>query len=130
MKIVINRCVGGFGLSDQAWRMLVARKARQCKDLPGDFQITWGTDQGHRRADLDLVAIVEMLGDRASALGAKLRVADIPDGVDWVIHEIDGKEQIGLKEETHQKPQEFARQSFGSPIPAGSFSRQEIEYFL
>ena len=135
MKIVINRCKGGFGISDEARQKLFIHKtdhvffssarefgtiqfglgfdesATKIADgfLSDDFRITWGADQGRRRADPDLVAVVEELGDRASAPGAKLRVFEVPDGADWLIHEFDGKEQIRLREETAAKPQRLAR---------------------
>jgi hypothetical protein len=127
MKIVINRSICGFDLSDEAWRILFARKffswdpSVQTAEA-GDFHVTWGADQGRRRTDPDLVAVVEELGDGASGPGAKLRVVEVPDEVDWVIHEIDGKEQVGLREETHRKLQEVSSQSVPAPVLSGSFS--------
>jgi hypothetical protein len=162
MKIVINRSHGGFCLSDEARTLLFTHKANHVafvplgqvgndeEDLPGrtpfttetvtgylsdDFRMTWGADQGRRRADPRLVAVVEALGERASAPGAKLIVVEVPDGVDWVIHESDGKEQIRSKEDKVTNSQT----GIGSPEPsvippesvrAESLPRQEIEYFL
>jgi hypothetical protein len=34
MKIVINRCWGGFGLSDAAWEMLFDRKGIEWEKTP------------------------------------------------------------------------------------------------
>ena len=119
MKIVVNRSNGGFGLSDAARRLLFAHKTSHVKfspipaalgrqettetvggSLTDDFRITWGPDQGRRRTDPNLVAVVEELGDEASGFGARLVVVDVPDGVDWVIDEFDGNEQVRSREET------------------------------
>jgi len=154
MKIVINRSHGGFCLSDEARKLLFARNTTHitftpsdqvCKneadeDLQGstrfsmeklegylsdDFRTTWGADAGRRRADSNLVAVVEELGERASGFGAKLVVIDLPDGVDWLIHEIDGKEQIRSREEAADTSKQSSPQ-----IPVGSGTGQGIEYFL
>ena len=151
MKIVINRSEGGFALSDEARRLLFARKACHITFsaipaetnppeatetvggfLSDDFRISWGPDQGRRRADSDLVAVVEELGEGASGFGAKLLVVEVPDGVDWVIHELDGKEQVRPREEivTDKRTLQIQTQSSPEAIPAASFSGQEIEYFL
>lgn len=78
MKIVVNRCFGGFGLSEEA-----------CKELGC-------VDRGYdiRRDDPKLVEVVERLGDRANGAFAKLEVVKIPDGVDWFIDDYDGQETI------------------------------------
>jgi hypothetical protein len=51
------------------------------------------------RNDPDLVAVVEELGEKADGRYARLKVVEIPDGVDWFIHEYDGSEHIA---ETHR----------------------------
>lgn len=53
------------------------------------------------RADPLLVAVVEELGsDQASGCYAKLRVIEIPDGVEWEIEEYDGMEWVAEKHRT------------------------------
>lgn len=52
-----------------------------------------------QRSDPILVAVVEEMGERADGACAKLRVVEIPDGIDWEIDEYDGNESI---EETHR----------------------------
>ena len=84
MKIVINRCFGGFGLSAQAERLLAERGvtvSRSCEET---------------RADPALVSVVETLGsEKASGEYAELKVVEIPDGVeDWYITDYDGNETI------------------------------------
>lgn len=46
------------------------------------------------RHDLDLVAVVEELGKEANGMCAKLKVVEIPDGMDYVIDEYDGYESV------------------------------------
>lgn len=84
MKIVINTCHGGFGLSKEAYEYL---------GLPWDeYGFAYYND--NIRNDEALVACVEALGDKANGRCAKLKVVEIPDDVDWYIDEYDGCEII------------------------------------
>ena len=78
MKIVINGCFGGFGLSAEAKALL-------------DYCTSW-----MNRGDPALVSVVETLGsEKASGEYAELKVVEIPDGVeDWYITDYDGNETI------------------------------------
>ncbi len=83
-KIVINCCFGGFGLSERAYTAL-------------------GLQSEHSEIDRDdprLVAIVEQLGHLANGFCAELKVVEIPDDVDWGIHDYDGQEHIYEKHRT------------------------------
>lgn len=80
MKVVINTCFGGFGLSNRAFHEY---KNRTGKD-PYDAE----------RDDPVLVAIVEELGDEADGDCSKLKVVEIPDDVQYTIEEYDGIESI------------------------------------
>ncbi len=89
MKIVINKCYGGFGLSDVA----LARYKKESGNIDvSEYYIN--------RADPILVSIVEELGEDSWGGFAELRVVDIPDGVEWEVEEYDGKEWIA---EVHRK---------------------------
>lgn len=55
--------------------------------------------EGKDRSNPLLVAVVEELGDAANGACAKLRVVEIPDGVDFTIEEYDGNEHVA---ETHR----------------------------
>lgn len=88
MKIVINRCFGGFGLSEQANRLYA-----EAKGIPVKEVYEWEIE----RDDPDLVRIVGELGEDADGPFASLRVVDIPDDVEWFIHEYDGLEKIHEK---------------------------------
>ena len=78
MKIVINRCWGGFSLSQEAADYL-------------------GLEHGYvtvNRDDPKLVECVEALGDRANGKFAELKVVEIPDGIEWYIDNYEGMEKI------------------------------------
>lgn len=134
MKVVINKCFGGFGLSDKAVEMVMNRKGLNCfrykqtkfsfesgddeftrcelfnnKDLlryyqtedlgekfVGEFPYdTCWNDYKIKRDDTDLIAVVEKLGEEAaSGSFAELKIVEIPDDVNWEIHEYDGLETI------------------------------------
>jgi hypothetical protein len=84
MKIVINKCYGGFGLSKEAEELYVQKK-NISGPLRGDIL----------RNDSVLVEVVETLGDKASGKYSELKVVEIPDDVtDWRIEEYDGWEHI------------------------------------
>ena len=82
MKIVINTCFGGFGLSEKAKKRL---------GIQYDFDID--------RNDPNLVKVVEELGGEANDRFAQLKVVDVPDDVQWIITDYDGIEQV---EEVHR----------------------------
>ena len=110
MKVVINRCYGGFGLSEEAMMMYSDVKRLNLKvvrdkkfDSLGithyyldgiESNETYFSDRRIERNDKELVAIVELLGDKANGGYADLRIVEIPDGVDWEIEEYDGKEWV------------------------------------
>lgn len=87
MKVVINRCYGGFGLSEKAYEYL---------GIPWDgygFKFRDGED----RENLKLVECVEKLGEDANGTFAELKVVDIPDDVEYMIEEYDGIEWVAEK---------------------------------
>lgn len=110
MKIVINSCYGGFSLSDEAVMMYGEVKRLNLKAVKDEkypalgitnYYIdgiesneTYFSERQIERDDKELVAIVEILGEKANGSCASLRVVEIPDGVDWEIHEYDGKEWV------------------------------------
>lgn len=103
MKVVINSCYGGFGLSKWACELYAERKGLNV----GKYNKTWGFYEGGDfydrripRDDKDLVEIVESLGRKANGSCADLRVVEIPDGVNWEIEEYDGNEWVA---EVHRR---------------------------
>ena len=53
-----------------------------------------------QRTDSALIEVVEKLGENADGLGAKLKVVEIPDDVNWQLQEYDGNEWIAEKHRT------------------------------
>lgn len=153
MKVVINTCFGGFGLSAIALKRYAELCGRECYffnhprvapgptdydryepvriedvdkqfgvcafDIPNPNEVIpprtkrwhelsledrqaanklyaqhsiYGDDLA--RDDKNLVRVVEELGSRADGAFAKLKVVEIPDGVEWEIDEYDGQESI------------------------------------
>ena len=88
MKIVINVCHGGFGLSDKALEMYRAEVNDEHID---DYEI--------ERNDPVLVNLIEQLGVMANTRWSELKVVEIPDGIDWIIQDYDGLEWVA---EAHQ----------------------------
>lgn len=81
MKFVLNKCWGGFGVSDIAAKAL-------------DLDDRWDADSLDRD-DPNLIKVVETLGGIANGNHAKLRVIEIPDETtDWEIDDYDGLESI------------------------------------
>ena len=132
MKVVVNRCYGGFGLSDKAVEMVMERKGLNCfryrqtkyryrdgveeytrceafsgsdilthyltvdlgektNKLPNEIYWYYGNLE---RDDIDLVAVVEELGEEANGKFSELEVVKIPDDVKWEIDDYDGIETI------------------------------------
>ena len=102
MKIVINACHGGFGLSDEALRIYKA--AKEIRGVPATFhdEDDFGEDSEYHipRNDPVLVAVVEKLGERANGKHADLKIVEIPDDVQWEIEEYDGSEWVAEKHRT------------------------------
>ena len=82
MKIVLNKCYGGFGLSDFACEKLDCR--------PYDY------DDPFLRTDEKLIDLIETYGsEKCSRSCATLVIEEIPDETtDWEINEYDGLETV------------------------------------
>jgi hypothetical protein len=91
MKVVINGCFGGFGLSDAA---LDEYKSRSditdpdfyYYDIPRDCPV--------------LVAMVEEQGTAINGAFSDLKVVEIPDGINWYIEDYDGREHVAERHRT------------------------------
>lgn len=88
MKIVINKCFGGFGLSPVA-------ESRYAQESGKDISY-WEIP----RDDPILVSIVEDMGEEADGAFAQLKVIEIPNDVEWQIEEYDGTEWVAEKHRT------------------------------
>lgn len=104
MKIVLNRCFGGFGLSDDAvllYGEFAGIKLFKHFDMDDPYYPYWITAEGKPffeydidRQDPNLIKVVEQLGERANGRFARLAVVEVPDDVDWKLTEYDGNEKI------------------------------------
>ena len=122
MKIVINNCHGGFGLSYKAVMRYAELKGFKLyptideisKEVYGDkatldnpkMFIQYSKKEGDTsdeyyfnendisRDDSNLVQVVEELGDEANGDCAELKIVEIPDNIEWGIEEYDGAEWI------------------------------------
>lgn len=113
IKVVINDCFGGFGLSRAAFLRLRELGSEVAKKEP-DFGEKYSDGSGVRekfsdryesfcsyieRDDPLLIRVVEELGEKASGSCAKLKIVEIPSNVKWGIHDYDGSEHV---EEQHR----------------------------
>ena len=116
-KIVINKCFGGFSLSDEAFARYLDIKGIEYETQPSQW--TWLkdgkdyyasghlgddayylSDRGIDRTDPALIQVVEELGAEANGQCADLGIVEIPDDVDWEIAEYDGTEWVAEKHRT------------------------------
>lgn len=127
MKIVINKCFGGFGISEEAIEKLLATdckhisrhdprtyfggndweekfsNASQSKSKMMRIMVRDGTvicdehQDDVNRSCPHLVTVVEDLREQANGWAAELAVVDIPDGTEWEIDEYNGTETIHEK---------------------------------
>lgn len=134
MKVVINKCWGGFGLSPEALLWLYENG---CKDIAIEVSEYYGLDkwpekESQKNEDIEsfekylanpeksslyvtvftpdrkyvliyrklertnplLIRCIELMGDKSFGRFAKLKVVEIPDGVEFEIDEYDGMETI------------------------------------
>ena len=130
MKIVINNCHGGFGLSDEAIERYIDLRGLS---LYKDFNSTWKTssyytvpvaefEEAHKqdkktgdyaksnalcwshydleRNDPLLIQVVEEMGKNANNRFSELKIVEIPDDVAWHIQEYDGLEWVAENHRT------------------------------
>ena len=123
MKIVINKCYGGFGLSKLAIKNLIGKcthvtledpKEYYGSDYPNKFNEDYKNGISDREYMYDLyegkipiddhsynnrtcsalVSVVEILGSEANGEYAELKVVEIPNGMKYEISDYDGIESI------------------------------------
>jgi hypothetical protein len=117
-RVAINRCFGGFGISDKAFEKLLERKGiafdkvdQKVSSLFGAsyYDAGYAGDENHYlsdydfcqdRADPDLIAVIEEMGEQANSFAADIAIIEIPDDVKWQIHEYDGIEHVAEEHRT------------------------------
>lgn len=139
MKVVINSCFGGFGLSHEAvmryfeikgiavypeqgkdyWKFwtywtvkpedrMESKEGEDFYKMPMNERAAYNKAHSEQtvyereieRDDPALVQVVEELGARASGDHAELTVVEIPDGVNYIIEEYDGREHVAERHRT------------------------------
>jgi hypothetical protein len=116
-RVAINRCFGGFGISDEAFEKLLGRKGIAFDKVENESKLMGATyyQAGHAgdddyyigeydyyndRSDADLIAIIEEMGESANSWASKLSIVEIPDDVKWHIHDYDGMEHVAENHRT------------------------------
>ena len=116
MKIVINDCFGGFGLSptatrryaelkgyhivetgeEGAWKILFIHPtySGSYDDMTPDERENIISPYDIPRNDPTLIQVVEEMGVGSYGSFATLKIVEIPDDVDWTIQEYDGTEWV------------------------------------
>ncbi len=104
MEIILNKCYGGYGLSDEAVRLYLTKKNIPIVLNPayaskyfkyyivGDDERF--SDSSISRTDPIIIEVVKELGKRSNDSSAKLEIVSIPDGCQYLIDEYDGMESI------------------------------------
>lgn len=130
MKVVINKCYGGFSISKEALEELYKRKAKclkvtNVKDyfgknwqkeikiytdpnsfmygrilIDGDKVVRLDDNRNKCRTDPDLIAVVESMREKANGQLAELKIVNIPKDMKWEIDEYDGIEHVAEKHRT------------------------------
>jgi hypothetical protein len=91
VKVVINRCYGGFGLSPMA--------EIAYKDRAGVTDENWSYYE-IIRDDPILVHLVEELLEDANGSYSELKIVEVPENVEWYVEEYDGMEWVAEKHRT------------------------------
>ena len=124
MKVAINKCYGGFGLSYEAvmrYGELIGIKlypyinefnSNRYVLYSGTGKYMWlcyftkpliddkydndsyFRENDIKRNDLNLIKVIEELGEKANGQHAKIKIVEIPDDIEWEIDEYDGMETI------------------------------------
>ena len=102
MKVLINRCYGGYGISDEAIELWLEKKYlsydKEFYSHGSDYRILGESrvnSYSIDRADPFLIEVFEELGsNRTSSTFADLELVELPDGCEYSIGEYDGKEWI------------------------------------
>lgn len=94
MKIAVNKCFGGFGVSEAVYKELGKEWDGYGYLDNDDFGIKSNNYLAYR-SHPKLIAAIEKVGEKeASGSLAKVRIVDIPDDIEWEIDEYDGVETV------------------------------------
>lgn len=123
MKVAINKCYGGFSLSDTLYESLIAKgwevtqfnsegnyenPNAKIVDSGGNslgfsrYSFVGGRYGIKLRTDPELIEAIEKLGDSASGFCGNVQIVEVPDDVEITIEEYDGFEHIAEVHRTWQ----------------------------
>ncbi len=101
MKVLVNDCYGGYGISLEAEQLYFTKKGisfELIEERYGRGKYLIDGEVAYAEIDRDdpiLIEVVEEIGsERASGEHAELSISEIPDGCEYDIHEYDGTEYI------------------------------------
>ena len=93
MKIVLNKCYGGFSISREAAELMAQNGCERAKRELEDSKKGWygygyvdGMKDGYDRKSEHLILAVETLKEKANGNLASLKVIEIPDDIDYYIN--------------------------------------------
>lgn len=98
MKVVINKCFGGFSLSKKATQWLAEKGNKEAADHLKRFEKEeyWCDFSNIKRDDPYLIEVVELLGEEANGSCAKLVVEEVSFNIEDFIREYDGNERLEI----------------------------------
>lgn len=111
MKVVLNKCYGGFGLSNKAHERLIELGVKYYdslddmpknnkelyivkSDLPVFSRFYSNFDDKENRSNKLLIQVIEELGEEANGRFSNLKIVEIPDNIDWELDDYDGIETL------------------------------------
>lgn len=89
MKLVVNKCYGGFSLSEEQALAYGIDESELFDSGIGSNRVYYGDFD---RDDAKLIDVV--IQDLPGAWASKLQVVEIPDGVHYEISDYDGWEEV------------------------------------
>lgn len=95
MRIVLNRCYGGFSLSLKALEYLGFTKIVEgCHEMGLKSTDPFGPNLEEERTNPKLIECIEKLGEEAWGTHATLEIFTIPDDLDFYISDNHGFEYV------------------------------------
>ena len=97
IKIIVNGCYGGLGFSRLVYEKL-GIKWDNYGYLDNEKLKIESENYEEFRTSLELIKVIEEIGiGAASGTHADIRIAEVPDDVEWEIDEYDGIETVREK---------------------------------
>jgi hypothetical protein len=108
MEVVINRCFGGFCISDEAVELYLQKAELTYTKYNDEYYIAsngekyneYSFSEDEKRTDPILIQVVKELKEKSFGYCSKLKIVEIPDNIEFEISDYDGKEIV---EEKHLK---------------------------